>query len=244
MYIIKLITYKSLPSTNQTLYQLALEDPIHFMVVSTFNQTNGKGYVNNKWESTVNQNLTFSFLINRNLTVQRELPVLNMWVAVTIYEVLTNWQVPSKIKWPNDIIVHGKKVGGILIKSKISNNKITFSVIGIGLNIYQTNFENLARATSIKLEKPDFNKPLENCLMEMLYAFEKSFEDFNPLNYKKIIDLYHKNLFKRDEVATYEFDGMTKNGILRGIDDNGNAVIEIEGLGLMTFQHKEVKLNY
>ncbi|MGI9527683.1 MAG: biotin--[acetyl-CoA-carboxylase] ligase [Weeksellaceae bacterium] len=238
------MTYNSLPSTNQTLYQLASDRAIHFTVVSTFNQTNGKGYTGNQWQTDENQNLTFSFLLSEHLPFQKHLPILNMWIALSIIQVLTKWQIQAYIKWPNDIIIHHKKVGGILIQTKLAQNKIQYIVVGIGLNIYQTNFEGLPQASSIIKEYLIFNKPLDDCLLEMINHLEQSYKNFNPENYDQLINQYHGYLYKKDVVATYEFDGKLHNGILRKVDEDGHAIIEIEGYGLMTFMHKQIKLNY
>lgn len=213
-------------------------------MVSTFNQTHGRGYTSNVWQSGENQNLTFSFLVVDELNIQKDLPILNMWVAISILSVLSKWQIKASIKWPNDMMVKGKKIGGILIQSKISNNRIKFVVVGIGLNIYQTNFTDLPKASSIIHAYPDFDKPLNDCLLEMLCYLENDYKTFNPENYAYIISTYHQHLFKKDQVASYEYNGVQCNGILRKINEEGNAEIEIENQGLMTFRHKEIKLNY
>lgn len=238
---IKYFYFKTLPSTNQKLYQLAEQGIREWATVYCANQTQGRGYAGNHWESAEKQNLTFSFLL-RNIAV-KELPYLNMWVAVTLNKVLTGWQIPSEIKWPNDIIINNKKVGGILIENRIKQQNTAFSVIGIGINLYQKKFS-IPKATSVILEKPNFNKSVALSLREIMSAFQKNFFEFKEGNTDKIIKTYNQMLFMKDKEATYEKRGEHFKGILKSVNEEGKALIQIEGGKIQIFEHKEIYLKY
>ncbi|MBV7440047.1 biotin--[acetyl-CoA-carboxylase] ligase [Weeksellaceae bacterium TAE3-ERU29] len=241
LHFVKYIYFSTLPSTNQKLYQLAESIEQAWTVVYCGNQTAGKGYNGSTWQSNDNQNLTFSFLL-------RELPLeclssLSMWVARVMYECLTDWQFSVQLKWPNDLILNHKKVGGILIENRIKNNKVDFSVIGIGLNVLQTDFGNL-KATSLILNNPDFNISLFDLLEKIINKFQERFYLIEEERYSEIQKLYNEVLFMKNKVASYEWNGKIHNGILKGVNEKGNAIIEIENMGELESAHKEIFLKY
>ncbi len=119
------------------------------MVVITDHQTNGKGQRGNVWISAPEENLTFSMvLIHKQLEIHQQFN-LTLIVSISIIETLKELGVICQIKWPNDIYYGNKKVGGILINNSIQGNYISDSVVGVGLNVNQSEFE-IATATSLK----------------------------------------------------------------------------------------------
>lgn len=238
---VKFIHYKSLPSTNQKLYQLATLGAEAFTVVWCDAQTQGKGYAGNQWLSADNQNLTFSFLL-KNLELKDQ-AYLNRWVANCLHQCLTDWQFPVKIKWPNDLILNRKKLGGILIENRIKHNKIDFSVIGIGLNVFQRDFGTL-NAISLASFNSNLKMDLASLLEKIMAVFLQNYFLISERKFSEIHDYYLKSLFLKDQVATYEHLGIQKNGILRGVSPTGKALIELENEPLQSFAHKEITLLY
>lgn len=238
---VKFIRYKSLPSTNQKLYQLAEQGAEAFTVVWCDAQTHGKGYAGNQWLSPDNQNLTFSFLL-KNLDLKDQ-AYLNRWVANCLHQFLTDWQFPVKVKWPNDLILNRKKLGGILIENRIKHDKIDFSVIGIGLNVFQRDF-GMLNATSLACFNADFNEDLAQLLEQIMSVFSQNYHLILDKKFDEINDYYLKSLFVKDQVATYEHNGILQNGILRGITPDGKALIELENKPIQSFAHKEIRLLY
>ena len=141
MQIIKL---DATGSTNDYLRSIlsakTLED---YTVVIAENQFAGRGQRGNSWVSEPGKNLTFSFL-KRNLTLNPQNHfILNMGVSLALHDALSAIGVPGlTIKWPNDIMSGNSKICGILIENLISGAQIRHSIIGIGLNVNQTNFGN------------------------------------------------------------------------------------------------------
>lgn len=239
-----IIQYEKLDSTNQKLYQLTENgaEPWTF-VVADF-QSKGKGYSGNKWKSEANKNLTFSFNINYPFNAQNDISYVNMWVAWVLCEFLTDCQFNSFIKWPNDILINNKKLAGILIESKLQGNKTKFIIVGIGLNIYQTDFENLPKATSLVNENPNFNIDKIDLLENLIQYFIKNSFALLSFKFDEVYKNYLKYLYKYQETATYEFQGKKYDGILKGVDKNGNAIIDLIGINKNSFKHKEISLIY
>ena len=112
------------------------------MTVFTPIQTAGVGQYGAKWQSAPHMNLTFSTLFTpENLMIERGF-VLNMLVPIAVVKALKTLGIAEEIniKWPNDIVITRKKIGGILIENIVQGQQIIKSVIGIGLNVNQTKF--------------------------------------------------------------------------------------------------------
>ena len=150
MQIIKL---NAIDSTNQYLHDLigkiSLED---FAVVTARYQTKGRGQRATTWQSEKDKNLIISVLKKEiDLNPQRQF-LLNIVVSLALFKTLETLQIPKlSIKWPNDILSHDKKIAGILIELILKKNTIDKAIIGIGLNVNQTNFKELSSASSLRI---------------------------------------------------------------------------------------------
>ncbi len=120
-----------------------------FSVISAGFQTAGKGRMNRKWLAEKNQNALFSFVTYPGMHVNR-LELLYQQAAVAIISALVHYaDIRPVIKYPNDILVQGRKLAGILIDTAIHKNKIEHAVIGMGVNINQTKFDRSLHAVSL-----------------------------------------------------------------------------------------------
>lgn len=124
--------FETLPSTNQKLWQLLKTGIDSPAVVITTEQTAGKGQWGRVWQSSPG-GLYLSVSLTTNLTVSDSLP-LTIASAWGIATALRQKQIPVVLKWPNDLILNGRKLGGILTETHIHNQKITQVVIGVGIN--------------------------------------------------------------------------------------------------------------
>lgn len=240
----KSLHFEILDSTNQKLYQLTEIEPRSWTVVSTDNQTSGKGYASNVWESEPYKNATFSFSINQSLIIDKEMPFFNMWVVNQIITFLTNWQLGAKVKWPNDIILNSKKIGGILIESKLSGDKTKFSIVGIGLNLFQENFENLEQASSIRNEKPDFETDVGEFIHNLMEHFYDHYDQIEKKEFELILATYNQHLFRKNKISVFKLNGENINGIIRYVNAQGNIVIALENREERAFLHKQIQLLY
>lgn len=124
-------------------------------------QTNGIGTHGRKWKTSGKNNIAFSFFIETNCYAEKleGLTIEIAQICLDIFKKLYN--IELDIKYPNDIIYNGKKIGGILTQSKSYKNTIKYLVIGIGINTNQTKFDEELEpiATSIKKE---FNINIDN----------------------------------------------------------------------------------
>jgi len=151
----KLLKFEELDSTNNYAKTLIKEgEAENGQVIYAVSQTAGRGQALNSWESETGKNLTFSLIVvPKNIEAKNQF-LISQAVSVGIVNYLKFLveHKPIHIKWPNDIYVGMQKIAGILIENTVRNNKILYSVIGIGLNVNQIKFsENSGNPTSLSL---------------------------------------------------------------------------------------------
>ena len=136
MFIIK----DTLPSTNSYLAGIAADAP-HGTVVMAREQTAGRGQRGNSWEAEPGCNITLSLLLRpEGLHPARQF-VISQAVSLAIADMVSHFvAAPVSIKWPNDIYVDNRKICGILIENTITGTSIDRTIVGIGLNVNQTEF--------------------------------------------------------------------------------------------------------
>lgn len=233
-----IITFESLTSTNDYLMDLSKKNANSWTVIHAINQTNGKGYAGNRWEVNPNQNLTFSLLIKSDLNYQ-DLIYLNQWVANCIYTSLSQLQSNVSIKWPNDIILNNKKVCGVLIES-YRKSEIMHSIIGIGINVNQCDFNHLTKATSLKNES-HFDYDIMTIMSDLLQTFEKDYHYIENRNWNQISEFYNSKLFRKDRISQFRINNNLVEGIIRKTTNQGSLIVEIDGVE-KEFLHKQIEL--
>ncbi len=243
MNIIKL---SAIDSTNTYLKQLVKETLLQDeTVVLTNRQLSGRGQIGNGWLSREGQSLTFSmFKAFDGMQTERQF-MISMAVSLAIVKALKSFNVPQiAIKWPNDILSANRKIGGILIENVLEGSFIKYSIIGIGLNVNETDFPNLPQASSMKLETGK-NFQLEEVLDTILKNVFKNLNNLSAMDFSELKRLYENNLFRKKMVSVFETPESSRfNGIIKGVSDIGELLVETENDPLQKFQLKEVKLIY
>jgi len=243
MNIIKL---DATSSTNDFLKVLLTNQFVeNFTVVSAENQTSGRGQMGAKWEVESGKNLTFSVLVKDVLLEINSIFHLNVLVAVSIIEALEQFNIPNlAIKWPNDILADNKKIAGVLIENSLKSNGEIFSVVGIGLNVNQKNFDGLPKATSLScILKHDLDK--EAVLVSIIQNLKRNVALLQIGEYDKFWQAYSQKLFKKGIPMPFEdTDGVRFMGIIQGVNSNGKLEVLLEDDSLKTFDIKEVQMLY
>ncbi|SHI33781.1 BirA family transcriptional regulator, biotin operon repressor / biotin-[acetyl-CoA-carboxylase] ligase [Mesonia phycicola] len=233
-------------STNLFLRELFREQPsIENCYVVTEEQTKGKGQMGASWVSKKGENLTFSILLNDlNLKIDEQFK-LSAIVASSIIEVLKKHNIPKlNIKWPNDILAEQLKICGVLIENILINGRVGSSIIGIGLNVNQQDFEDLAKASSLK-KLTGVHFDLEYLLKQLVNTIEKNIYDKKDWAIEAILEEYYKSLFRLEKPSTFEFPtGIRKTGIIKKVSKQGRLIVLFEDNVLNEFDIKEVKLLY
>lgn len=242
----KLIKLDAIHSTNDFLKELLADNsPENFTVITAEEQTKGKGQMGSVWVSEKGKNLTMSVLVKNFLSEINQIYTLNVAVAVAIVSVLERYNIPElSIKWPNDIMSDNKKVGGILIENVIKGATNIDSIIGIGLNVNQDNFEGLPKASSLSLmAKMTFDK--EEILHKIVQEIEENLSNSglngSPDLWQKYIDL----LFKKGVPMPFESaNGQRFMGIVQGVSKIGQLELLLEDDTVATYGIKDIQMLY
>lgn len=132
------IEFDTIDSTNKYL-KTNYQNLPNYTIVKTKFQTGGLGQFGREWESTNDENLLFSLLIKKDLPffVRDANPI----IVSAILNLLDDFSIEGKYKYPNDILVGNKKIAGILIETKYEEKQLEYMIIGIGVNVNQMNFK-------------------------------------------------------------------------------------------------------
>jgi BirA family biotin operon repressor/biotin-[acetyl-CoA-carboxylase] ligase len=156
---------------------------------------------------------------------------------------LEKFNIPEvSIKWPNDIMSYQMKIGGILIENQTKRDRLFTSIIGVGINVNETSFEDLPTATSMRLSTgvsyniEEVFQKICDCIFEQLDLIEQK-ENSN------LKDRYESSLFRKDIVSVFEdANGQKFNGIIRGVTESGELVLETEVGTQVKYLLKQLKM--
>jgi len=241
----KLIKLAAIDSTNEFLKGLSSNQSLeNFTVVTAENQTKGKGQMGAVWESEPSKNLIMSVLISDFVTDINQIFDINIAVSLAVIQVLEDFNIPElSIKWPNDIMSYNKKIGGILIENSIKNGGNINSIVGLGLNVNQMNFENLPKASSLAVIcNTTFDK--EEILLEIIESLKQNIKSWNQKS-DLLWSEYSNKLYKKGIPMPFE-DQNKQNfmGIIQGVTSIGKLEILLENDAIAEFGIKEIQMLY
>jgi BirA family biotin operon repressor/biotin-[acetyl-CoA-carboxylase] ligase len=241
----KLIKLDAIDSTNEFLKGLSNNQLVeNLTVVTAERQTKGKGQMGSEWVSEPSKNLIMSVLVKGFLLDSSQVFDINIAVSVSIIQALETLNIPElSIKWPNDIMSYNKKIGGVLIENSIKSNGDINSIVGLGLNVNQTNFEDLPKATSLALIcSTSFDK--EEILLKIIEKLEINIQFWNQNKDLMWMD-YTEKLFKKGIPMPFS-DEKQQNfmGIIQGVSSIGKLQILFENDAVSEFDIKEIQMLY
>lgn len=217
---------EEIDSTNSALLDKSNNINTNGSVFLAEMQTSGRGRKDRVWESSKEQNLTFSILITDKALLKKCINFINFGAALAVSSAIENlYQIKTELKWPNDVLINSKKVSGILLESFSSGNTISKLVVGIGVNVNQSSFpgEYNIPPTSLKFEA-GHEVSRERLLSEILNLFEEVVLKIkeNPQNILK--DWKNRCRMIGDQVSVTE-DGVVKYGIFDDLDEEGYLML-------------------
>jgi BirA family biotin operon repressor/biotin-[acetyl-CoA-carboxylase] ligase len=190
-------------------------------------QTSGKGRRGRQWLSSKNDNIILSICVQMQWQRVSQQFGLSMAAALGCMDLMSKY-VPGKatIKWPNDIFINDTKAGGILIENVIRGTLWQWSVIGIGLNINQRQFEDSTfKGTSLKLETGNEFDVMK--LSGELYEFILNrITSLNEGEFKNILEEYNENLFARGQLVKIKKDNYIFETRIKSVSSAGELLTE------------------
>ena len=239
-----LIKLSAVDSTNNYLKKLTSNsEPLpEGTVIMAEHQFAGRGQLDNVWYAEPGKNLTFSLLLRPSFVPVEKQFILNMLVSIALNNVLLKYLPQGlSVKWPNDIYVDDKKIGGVLIENILVGSTIKQSIIGIGLNINQSDFAqdvNNRMVSISQILQQDVN--LMVLLNEICIQIEQLYLKLKSGQGTSLQDLYVSKLYRLNKLAKYRHNGEVFEGKIEGVSPYGLLQIKPLDGPIVEFGFKEV----
>lgn len=225
----EIFSYRALKSTNDLAYRLAEEKVPEGTLIVAEKQTAGKGRMGRKWFSPPEKGIWMSLVLRPDIPPSKA-PGLSLCTSLALAQTIKEkTELEAKLKWPNDCLIGGKKVAGILLELSAELDRVNFVIIGIGINVNQelNDFpKNLkGKATSIYLEAGEKLSRIE-FLRSFLKNLEKiyiNFKTFGLRYYQEEIKKYSTLLGKKVKLL---YGKEKLKGTVKDIDENGSLILE------------------
>lgn len=234
---------ETVSSTNTWLAGLArARGPGQEIAVMADFQSDGKGQGANSWISDRGENLLMSVLLFPEFLSASAQFYLSVITSLAICDLIRDAVSAPAIKWPNDILSGYGKIAGILIENSIMGGDLSYSVIGIGLNVNQGRFPEFPwRATSMAMETGRHYDPshLADGLADHLL---KNYDLLRRGAGEQLRNAYLDHLYMKDKPAGFLAAGRTFTGIIRGIGEFGELMVESEGK-VRLYGMEEIRMN-
>lgn len=230
-------SFDVIDSTNNYAKKIAMEGCEDGSVVVAETQTSGKGRLGRAWNAAKKAGIWMSVVLRPSIPPE-DVQVITIAASVAVVSALKRTTgISAGIKWPNDIVVEGKKVCGILTEMNSEMEQVNFLVLGIGINVNQEteDFPEDLRNTAISLKgAANENKiPVEmfkrsDIIRSILFELEQSYKKINSRNTGGIIDEWRKysvTLGKEVKVSAKSFE---YKGIAQDITEDGKLVVKCD----------------
>ena len=197
----------------------------HGIAVFSHHQTKGRGQYNKDWISEAQSNIAISVVLEPPLSTSQIFFVSKM-VATAVLRFLSRYAIGNtSIKWPNDIYWCDRKAGGILIENVIQGAEWKYSVVGIGININQTDFGDLKnKAVSLKQITGNNFDPV-SLAKEICDILDTQFDQLT-LDPNAVIKEYRSNLYKLGEKIKLKKGNRIFEAIMKDVTDTGQLIVQ------------------
>ena len=227
--------FAEIASTNTYARRLAEQGARDGELVIADSQTDGRGRLGRHWVSPPNVNLYLSFVLRPTLPPARA-PQITLMAAVALAETLKFFlPVPPSIKWPNDIIVNGKKLAGILTEVNCGTDSVEFVILGIGVNVnYPVDLmpeEIRQRATSVLAECQN-KVSREDLLQRLIQDLDRCYGEIEENGFAPLAPRWEAYFACKGQRVRIKLLNQVVFGIAKGIDQDGALLLEDDYGGL------------
>lgn len=224
------ITLQRVPSTNEYLKdELSKSTPLREgTVIMAVEQYAGRGQQGTAWQSEPGKNLTFSLLLMPSFLDPKHQFRLTIAISVALAQWLESLlQTPVTIKWPNDMYVGDRKIGGILIENILQGKIWKSAVVGIGINVNQTEFSPAIGAHTASVKQIlHTDCDLTELMTDLCRYVERSYQGLKNGTYDAQLAFYTQHLYRLGELHPFLVDGVRVNGILSGVTETGRLQVD------------------
>ena len=198
----------------------------NYTIVTANYQTNGRGRMTRVWHSYAGDNILMSILI-KEFNDRTDLNLLSLVTGVAVHKFLSKYLNKLYIKWPNDVLVDNKKICGILLEGKMNNNS-KMVVIGIGININQTSFNDDINLLTTSLKKElNINFDIDLLIKELSNILVKEIDEYLNGN-TSYIEYLRTNLYGINKLVEFTRNDVLSEGIILDIHTDGRLIVKEE----------------
>lgn len=221
-----LIIIDRVESTNN--YAMGLirtEGAVHDLAIFAREQTAGKGRRGKVWKSNKDENIVLSIVVNtQHLSLQQQFKI-SVVAALGVYDFFIKYAKENiKIKWPNDLFWNDRKAGGILIENVIKGEIWQWCVIGIGININQTSFEDIGNnPVSLKQITKQFYDVISLANQLRLNVMAR-YDELKNDGFEKMLIEYNKNLYGLNKKVKLRKGNIVFETTIKGVSPQGELI--------------------
>lgn len=218
-------------STNQDLRQMAEQGAAEGTVLVADRQSAGRGRLGRRWESPAGVNLYCSILLRPHIPPQQAPQMTFISAVATAEALIETFQLPVRVKWPNDLLVGGRKIAGMLNELSAESEQVHFVLLGIGvnLNMQEEQFPDDLRypATSVLLE---CGQPVERLLFvrNLLQQIDDLYRIYRDEGFWAIRRRWEGLSDLLDCAVRVDLNPGTREGTVVGLDDDGALRLQLE----------------
>ncbi|MDA5559938.1 biotin--[acetyl-CoA-carboxylase] ligase [Exiguobacterium sp. MMG028] len=221
--------YEQVDTTQRIAHELAQQHVSEGTIVISEEQTAGRGQLGRHWHNPKHVNIAASIILRPDLPI-RDASKLTLMAASAFARALNHRNLDVMIKWPNDLLLNGKKIGGILTEMQTEGDRIQAVILGFGMNVNGEEIpdELTHRATSLYLETGKRFRRSE-LLAELLAELEVEYDRFLESGFDPIRVNWMQYAAYLNEKITLNASRTSRTGVMRGISEEGALLLEEEG---------------
>ena len=222
-----LLCLEKTTSTNDVILELARQGALEGTTVTADIQTQGRGRQGRRWTQTQGKGLAFSLLLRPQLHSD-ELPEITLAAAVAVAKTLESFQLKPQIKWPNDLLLNGRKVCGILTEMGPKKDKMASVILGIGVNLNQAtrDFPRELRGIATSLYRYSGRKvDRARFLQTLLRHLEETYHWVTERHFSKVLVEWRKRAVTLEQQVKITQAHHVFFGQVTGIDEKGALLV-------------------
>ena len=236
-----ILHFDTIDSTNNYLKKISNEAEEGTVVISE-EQTKGKGRLGRFWESKVGSGIWMSIILKPNIMPYKA-PFITLIAGASIVKALDKLNVKGQIKWPNDIVINNKKICGILTELSAEIERINYVIVGIGMNVKNTNFDEELEKKATSLYKENYILNRVDIVREVFSEFEKLYIDYiengNKEEVLRICRQYSAVIGKDVYIIRNDEKELVK---CIDINENGNLIVKYSNGNIKEIMSGEVSI--
>jgi BirA family biotin operon repressor/biotin-[acetyl-CoA-carboxylase] ligase len=223
--------FAELDSTNTRARELAESGAAEGEIVIAESQTQGRGRLGRRWESPPLSNLYLSIVLRPGLP-PKHAPQITLAAAVALVETVGSFLPrPPVIKWPNDILIDGKKLAGILTEAACDTECVQYVILGIGLNLNyraETMPETLRQRATSMADMAGENLSRETVLVRLIHDLDRCYGELEESGFAALRPRWEAHFGLRGRRVRVELGDQTIIGRAQGIDHEGALIVETD----------------